>query len=763
MKYINGIPVIWNEEEGRKMLGGSLFTDLYQSTQLNKIRTKPGSPAYQSPFGDDSLFNDKGYVEFVNFKTLLADIKSLKGKPLQYDYKKYESMATIKWVDHIGPLPPERVYKEDGWEGWGDWKETIDYLDLLPLVELPGSRVNVNYETPNGKQLLFTGKLNVRPGIVPVNARFINFTFELDPKKDLLRYSDEFYYTDKDQLPAGQKAAIVISTRYFEEYLSLCEIENSRLGGHGLDMISNKFFQQLATYKDEPDSLAWLYRWMPDFIFNQLDTTAMFEHLKTMLLGPLKGTGLQQEVTALRILARRLTGKQKDHDDLLGFLASMHSNNKTMFELLFQKMDDGDDGNNFFAFILLTYKAWLLSSYKNPQHRLYKYENQPVTLPYNSDKILGFYKSGYEFSFNCDTVEVQGTASSTKGLLDDFFEVFDESYLNKPAPFVYHLFQPISLPEVNQAGEIKLPDTTVPAFYLMAFDKKNAWANFEKAKWLGVDIALTCLAIGNIAKLRYLTYLSRGAMTARKISAYYFLTSSLLHTLLNFVNNCEEGSFCQTLRRYLFWVDVAMLGADVVTEQLLKKTAREAVEALDATRMRVPEEIVEHLEEVGDVARVSAKRGQFQEFIKRNYYYTIEHITREVIIKNLVGHTRMSNKVAKYLESGEISYLILPSNEFEAFLRSRGVKENIQHYSAATYENIMYFRKEAFIEDFMSCIVHEGSHAIDYVNGVRYDFAAERNAFFYERQFQKAVGLEVEYETIETMINYIKIAYKDLL
>jgi hypothetical protein len=319
------------------------------------------------------------------------------------------------------------------------------------------------------------------------------------------------------------------------------------------------------------------------------------------------------------------------------------------------------------------------------------------------------------------------------------------------------------LPEVNQAGEIKLPDTTVPAFYLMAFDKKNAWANFEKAKWLGVDIALTCLAIGNIAKLRYLTYLSRGAMTARKISAYYFLTSSLLHTLLNFVNNCEEGSFCQTLRRYLFWVDVAMLGADVVTEQLLKKTAREAVEALDATRMRVPEEIVEHLEEVGDVARVSAKRGQFQEFIKRNYYYTIEHITREVIIKNLVGHTRMSNKVAKYLESGEISYLILPSNEFEAFLRSRGVKENIQHYSAATYENIMYFRKEAFIEDFMSCIVHEGSHAIDYVNGVRYDFAAERNAFFYERQFQKAVGLEVEYETIETMINYIKIAYKDLL
>lgn len=65
-------------------------------------------------------------------------------------------------------------------------------------------------------------------------------------------------------------------------------------------------------------------------------------------------------------------------------------------------------------------------------------------------------------------------------------------------------------------------------------------------------------------------------------------------------------------------------------------------------------------------------------------------------------------------------------------------------------------------------IVHEGTHAIDMREYYGYDFLKsrgswEKRAFFYERQFQISMGVELEYETVDEMLAHIWGSYDNEL
>ena len=64
-------------------------------------------------------------------------------------------------------------------------------------------------------------------------------------------------------------------------------------------------------------------------------------------------------------------------------------------------------------------------------------------------------------------------------------------------------------------------------------------------------------------------------------------------TVLNFVNDCSEGTFCQKLRNYLFWLDLATFGVDAVTERMLRQSAREALE--ESKNAKASKEITDEL------------------------------------------------------------------------------------------------------------------------------------------------------------------------
>jgi hypothetical protein len=56
MKTINGIPLVWDDEGDKKMLG-ALFAMGNGASELDALKTN--APAYQSPFGAGSLFAEK--------------------------------------------------------------------------------------------------------------------------------------------------------------------------------------------------------------------------------------------------------------------------------------------------------------------------------------------------------------------------------------------------------------------------------------------------------------------------------------------------------------------------------------------------------------------------------------------------------------------------------------------------------------------------------------------------------------------------------
>jgi hypothetical protein len=51
----------------------------------------------------------------------------------------------------------------------------------------------------------------------------------------------------------------------------------------------------------------------------------------------------------------------------------------------------------------------------------------------------------------------------------------------------------------------------------------------------------------------------------------------VLNTVLQLVNDCDEEEWCQTLRQYLFWLDVCTLSVDVLGQRVMRRAAREAL------------------------------------------------------------------------------------------------------------------------------------------------------------------------------------------
>ncbi|HEX7846212.1 MAG TPA: cysteine peptidase family C39 domain-containing protein [Chitinophagaceae bacterium] len=130
---------------------------------------------------------------------------------------------------------------------------------------------------------------------------------------------------------------------------------------------------------------------------------------------------------------------------------------------------------------------------------------------------------------------------------------------------------------------------------LTSFLFENSWENFEKTLWIVADIALTFTAIGNITKLRYLRHLSRAARSLRLIGGSIELATSVVDLMLNFVNDCDGSGFCKKLKEHLFWISIATISVDIITERMLRKSAKET---LDSAGDNISNEIKTHLKDI---------------------------------------------------------------------------------------------------------------------------------------------------------------------
>ncbi|WP_288886487.1 hypothetical protein [uncultured Eubacterium sp.] len=134
-----------------------------------------------------------------------------------------------------------------------------------------------------------------------------------------------------------------------------------------------------------------------------------------------------------------------------------------------------------------------------------------------------------------------------------------------------------------------------------------------------------------------------------------------------------------------------------------------------------------------------------------------QNYTREQLINFLDGKTKQSSIIADKIRKGEIKISVLGDKFFEDVF---GVNKDVV---GIAIDNKIYVRKNS--NTIHSDIVHEGTHAVDYLSGLSYDkissWNGEIKAFTAEHHFQKASGLKLQFDSeneikIHVMNNYKK-------
>jgi hypothetical protein len=227
----------------------------------------------------------------------------------------------------------------------------------------------------DGKPIFLDGKLNVKEGLIKVNAATISFFLELDPSKRSIKFIDYYYYINEKTGQVTNEWALQIEASNFEYYDAYCGKLGFGLSGDALQSVIRKFTMALKNAKQDPATMAWLYFKMPEFVFLQRDKNLLIDDLATILQGNVYQDAIHTEATVLKVLQAFVTDNKVDQDNLLYELTTRFIEKQTLFEVLYHKMNDAFGADNWTASIQLLYKIWSASAYSDDKK--YAYAGQP--------------------------------------------------------------------------------------------------------------------------------------------------------------------------------------------------------------------------------------------------------------------------------------------------------------------------------------------------------------------------------------------------
>lgn len=120
--------------------------------------------------------------------------------------------------------------------------------------------------------------------------------------------------------------------------------------------------------------------------------------------------------------------------------------------------------------------------------------------------------------------------------------------------------------------------------------------------------------------------------------------------------------------------------------------------------------------------------------VKQNY-------TREQLLTFIDGVTKHSSEIVANINAGNIKLSFIGDELFE---RAFGVSSDV---TGLAIDNKIYIRKSSIT--IHSDMVHEGTHALDYLRGISYSeragWAGEIRAYTAEHHFQKAANITLEF------------------
>lgn len=536
---------------------------------------------FSPPFEFESNISRTGfYAEQINFENLVKKIQQDNPKTL-YSFNYQEFISKKKSRVEVKDRETEEIF-------------IAEYITDVPFT--------IRDSNNNERNLLLYGELNKKTANVRTDIYISRI--KIDARERKVEYSVLFIYEGFDSKKNNSdksdenRVAIKIKTPFFNDYEGLYKY----LGYKNLQIeneVLNKFEIAFNKAENEPFDLAFLYNQAPNFVLQKRNIELLWRDLEILLDDFVLESKEKAIIKILKALAiDELSLEEKSEKQKKQLKSKVDTflyrlmNSKNVFEKLYNKLNNygfGDD--NFTILINTLYSFWKLSSFVDSKYdeNIKSYKGGLETLPYQSTKILGFYNNNFEFQFINDDSRLK-----IKAIKEEVTFEKPSKYSRRPRRKVtknefatYNLFHPIKLAEIPNEGELKVPDKVIPAFFLKALDDLNKWSNLEKGILLTVDIVSTATGIGNLYKLRHLRHLVRlknvkPVTTLFKIKtaiSVVEVTAGTLNIMLS-LSGCQSD-FCQKLQQYLFWLELASLGTDVVVNKLLKNSAKEALDFAD--------------------------------------------------------------------------------------------------------------------------------------------------------------------------------------
>lgn len=113
---------------------------------------------------------------------------------------------------------------------------------------------------------------------------------------------------------------------------------------------------------------------------------------------------------------------------------------------------------------------------------------------------------------------------------------------------------------------------------------------------------------------------------------------------------------------------------------------------------------------------------------------------------------------SKAIKNGDIGVNMLGDELFKKAYKLKGGEGSADNIAAFAVGDQIFVRRSS--ANILSETVHEGTHALDFLRGLPDEttedlWSLEKRAFFYERQYQRAVGSSVDFASIDEMLEFI--------
>jgi YwqJ-like deaminase len=269
---------------------------------------------------------------------------------------------------------------------------------------------------------------------------------------------------------------------------------------------------------------------------------------------------------------------------LLDFLGKKFDDTDTLW---LERLDKKIDGGNNSKLAYSISKAWLSTSYPYPydeeNKKLYATSDGPLLLPYQSEKWLGLYFDNAKISWDTNKKnqrlvkvvlktgqrENRLATNPTEGLPDDITE-----------EFWYHPYHPLYIKNVEKQYTSLQLSAIVPAYMLLANDRKQFWHNVVTGGEYVLDVLAIASGVGVLAEISYGIVSTLSIL--RGIGAVAGLSSGIASAAMK-LTNATDSKLGQTLCEYLFWIEMASLAGQLTVSirKGLKQSALQLVEQQD--------------------------------------------------------------------------------------------------------------------------------------------------------------------------------------